>query len=89
MLATTVTPAVSASRSHHLQVDPRIGSANSCTGSTGLQWSAAGIEVSAAGCGPETSCYECLRNNPNQPYQQELQRGTAKHFIPNVLAQGQ
>ncbi len=37
-------------------------------------------------CGPETSCYECLRNYRNQPYHALLKRGAAleflQHFIP-------
>jgi len=36
-------------------------------------------------CGPETSCYECLRNYRNQPYHDELQRGLARDFLQQVL----
>jgi ATP-dependent helicase YprA (DUF1998 family) len=32
-------------------------------------------------CGPETSCYECLRNYFNQPYHGELKRGKARDFL--------
>ncbi len=36
-------------------------------------------------CGPETSCYECLRNYHNQPYHDELQRGVTQAFLKQVL----
>jgi ATP-dependent helicase YprA (DUF1998 family) len=36
-------------------------------------------------CGPETSCYECLRNYRNQPYHDQLQRGLARDFLHKVL----
>lgn len=36
-------------------------------------------------CGPETSCYECLRNYRNQPYHDELQRGVVRDFLQQVL----
>ena len=36
-------------------------------------------------CGPETSCYECLRNYRNQPYHDELRRGLARDFLAQVL----
>jgi len=36
-------------------------------------------------CGPETSCYECLRNFRNQPYHDELKRGLARDFLAQVL----
>jgi hypothetical protein len=36
-------------------------------------------------CGPETSCYECLRNYRNQSYHDELQRGVARDFLHQVL----
>ncbi len=32
-------------------------------------------------CGPETSCYECLRNFRNQPYHDELKRGLVRDFL--------
>jgi ATP-dependent helicase YprA (DUF1998 family) len=36
-------------------------------------------------CGPETSCYECLRNYRNQPYHDELQRGLVRDFLYQIL----
>jgi ATP-dependent helicase YprA (DUF1998 family) len=36
-------------------------------------------------CGPETSCYECLRNYWNQPYHEILARGPVKEFLRSVL----
>jgi hypothetical protein len=36
-------------------------------------------------CGPETSCYECLRNFRNQPYHDQLKRGLARDFFQNML----
>jgi hypothetical protein len=36
-------------------------------------------------CGPETSCYECLRNYRNQPYHEYLQRGVVRDFLHKVL----
>ncbi|MEI6179367.1 MAG: DUF1998 domain-containing protein [Chloroflexales bacterium] len=38
-------------------------------------------------CGPETSCYECLRNYRNQPYHDILQRGLVRDFLATVMAQ--
>ncbi|MAT45431.1 MAG: DEAD/DEAH box helicase [Anaerolineaceae bacterium] len=35
-------------------------------------------------CGPETSCYECLRNYRNQVYHDQLKRGKAKEFLEMV-----
>lgn len=40
-------------------------------------------------CGPETSCYECLRNYRNQPYHEHLQRGVVRDFLHNVLVSTQ
>jgi hypothetical protein len=37
-------------------------------------------------CGPETSCYECLRNYRNQPYHPELRRGLARDFLAVILS---
>lgn len=37
-------------------------------------------------CGPETSCYECLRNYRNQPYHDELERGVVCDFLQQVLS---
>ena len=36
-------------------------------------------------CGPETSCYECLRNYRNQMYHPELKRGLADSFLGEAL----
>lgn len=36
-------------------------------------------------CGPETSCYECLRNYRNQPYHDDLKRGLVRDFLAAVL----
>ncbi|MGH2510042.1 MAG: DUF1998 domain-containing protein, partial [Ktedonobacteraceae bacterium] len=41
--------------------------------------------VNSECCGPETSCYECLRNYRNQPYHDELQRGPIRDFLSQVL----
>ncbi|MDW8403000.1 DEAD/DEAH box helicase [Chloroflexus sp.] len=38
-------------------------------------------------CGPETSCYECLRNYRNQPYHDNLCRGLARDFLAIVANQ--
>ena len=38
-------------------------------------------------CGPETSCYECLRNYRNQPYHDLLQRGKVRDFLAILMAQ--
>jgi len=38
-------------------------------------------------CGPETSCYECLRNYYNQSYHDQLQRGLARDFFSNLVQQ--
>ena len=46
---------------------------------------AAGRRVANPCCGPETSCYECLRNYRNQPYHDELRRGIVDQFINNLL----
>ena len=37
-------------------------------------------------CGPETSCYECLRNYRNQPYHDALERGIVHDFLKKMLA---
>jgi len=47
---------------------------------------AALARVSSCTCGPETSCYECLRNFRNQPYHEELKRGSAVEIL-RTLAQ--
>lgn len=41
--------------------------------------------VARCECGPETSCYECLRNYWNQPYHEILTRGPVVEFLRNVL----
>ncbi|HNB50471.1 MAG TPA: DUF1998 domain-containing protein [Anaerolineales bacterium] len=38
-------------------------------------------------CGPETSCYECLRNFRNQPYHDLLKRGLAKDFLEKWVSE--
>lgn len=38
-------------------------------------------------CGPETSCYECLRNYRNQPYHDQLRRGVVRDFLAIVVSQ--
>lgn len=38
-------------------------------------------------CGPETSCYECLRNYRNQPYHDTLSRSGARDFLEIVVNQ--
>lgn len=41
--------------------------------------------VSRNCCGPDTSCYQCLRNYSNQLYHEELRRGSALSILANVL----
>lgn len=41
--------------------------------------------VSTCECGPETSCYNCLRNYRNQPWHDSLARGAAQSVLENVL----
>lgn len=36
-------------------------------------------------CGPNTSCYECLRNYRNQPYHEELNRSLVRDFLREML----
>lgn len=36
-------------------------------------------------CGPETSCYQCLRNYYNQYYHDQLKRGLAADFLAEML----
>ncbi len=36
-------------------------------------------------CGPETSCYECLRNYGNQAYHDKLKRGKVDLFLERLL----
>lgn len=42
-------------------------------------------EVSACECGPETSCYECLRSYGNQPYHDLLSRQAAARLLEHLL----
>lgn len=39
------------------------------------------------GCGPETSCYGCLRNYSNQTIHEKLCRGDALKYLTFLLAQ--
>ncbi len=41
--------------------------------------------VASCVCGPETSCYECLRNYRNQPFHEELSRGAAATLLMRAL----
>ena len=50
-------------------------------------FAAAFQRVNSECCGPETSCYECLRSYRNQPYHDSLQRGLVRDFLARVLAQ--
>lgn len=51
-------------------------------------WEAAAERASGrdCGCGPETSCYGCLRNYDNQPFHEVIQRGVAHQFLSRLLA---
>jgi ATP-dependent helicase YprA (DUF1998 family) len=40
--------------------------------------------VSQECCGPETSCYECIRGYRNQFYHEQLKRGLAKEFLEQI-----
>lgn len=42
--------------------------------------------VSRGCCGPETSCYECLRTYRNQRFHEELSRGEAKSALQAILS---
>lgn len=42
-------------------------------------------KVSFECCGPETSCYTCLRNYRNQPFHADLSRGSAKRLLEHIL----
>jgi hypothetical protein len=46
---------------------------------------AAWDRVARCECGPETSCYECLRNFYNQWCHDQLQRGRARDFLAAVV----
>lgn len=39
-------------------------------------------------CGPETSCYSCLRTYSNQRWHDELARGLAESFLSDLLTSG-
>lgn len=41
--------------------------------------------VSRDCCGPETSCYECLRNYYNQSFHDDLQRGAVRDLLVDLL----
>jgi hypothetical protein len=43
--------------------------------------------VARCECGPETSCYECLRNYYNQWCHDQLQRGRARDFLAALMQQ--
>ncbi len=47
---------------------------------------AAHARVRDCECGPETSCYECLRSYHNQYYHDQLRRGKAEEFLQVVIA---
>ena len=44
--------------------------------------------VSVCECGPETSCYACLRGFRNQRHHEFLSRGLAQEFLGRLLRQG-
>ncbi len=46
---------------------------------------AAWRRVAYCECGPETSCYQCLRNYYNQYYHTQLKRGLAADFLAEML----
>ncbi|MDX9956450.1 MAG: DUF1998 domain-containing protein, partial [Anaerolineae bacterium] len=46
---------------------------------------AAWRRVAKCECGPETSCYQCLRNYYNQYYHDQLKRGLAADFLESML----
>jgi len=47
---------------------------------------AAHSRVANCECGPETSCYQCLRDYYNQYYHDQLKRGLAAGFLGQLLA---
>ena len=47
---------------------------------------AAWERVDMCECGPETSCYECLRNYRNQVFHDQLKRGLARDFFQALLS---
>lgn len=48
---------------------------------------AAAGRVDSCGCGPETSCYSCLRSYANQYVHEELSRGSASQALRLVRAE--
>ena len=46
---------------------------------------AALAEVDSCECGPETSCYECLRSYGNQPYHDLLSREQAVNILRQLM----
>lgn len=44
--------------------------------------------VATCECGPETSCYSCLRTYSNQRWHDELARGIAEGFLGDLLTSG-
>lgn len=52
-------------------------------------WQAAADRTSGdtCGCGPETSCYGCLRNYDNQLFHEVMQRGLAHEFLRALLGE--
>ncbi|MBN2003262.1 MAG: DEAD/DEAH box helicase [Anaerolineae bacterium] len=46
---------------------------------------AAWRRVANCECGPETSCYQCLRNYYNQYHHDQLKRGLAANFLEEML----
>jgi ATP-dependent helicase YprA (DUF1998 family) len=43
--------------------------------------------VAECECGPETSCYRCLRSRANEAHHEQLRRGAAAHLLATVLGQ--
>lgn len=46
---------------------------------------AANRRVTSCECGPETSCYACLRSYSNQRYHDDLSRGAAEQILHRLL----
>jgi hypothetical protein len=49
---------------------------------------AAYLRVSGCECGPETSCYRCIRSRRNESLHELLRRGTAAHLLGRLLGAG-
>ncbi len=45
-------------------------------------------KVESCECGPETSCYSCLRNYRNQVFHDKLRRSDAVEVLQSVLVEG-